>query len=320
MTSTYEQITQWDSDWAERFPKRISGAQKERFLAELESLLQARGWPTKRITSGRLIRNRLLLTECERPSIIFLAHYDTPTMLPFWISWLFQAWGHTRQISGIVILLLLLQLPQWLTAVFPDFAPLGLFSFFLTLFLMLTFIVIFIPNPRNREDNTSGVLGLMALADLLQAQLELREKVQFVFCDNEEWGLLGSAALKVIWDSEGYPYQQADIINLDCIGRGQIPLLAYHKQNQLAQKLLPTLRAHLPETKPMDMGIMPLSDNYTFRKQGAVDISFADRSLVPGGYYIPRIHTPRDNDFTPDRFWPLIQALGDYARRQQAAD
>jgi hypothetical protein len=320
MPSTDEQIIQWDSDWAERFPRRISGAQKERFLAELESLLQARGWPTKRITSGRLIRNRLLVTECERPSIIFLAHYDTPTMLPFWISWLFQAWGHTRQISGLFILILLLQAPQWLTAVFPNFAPLGLLSFIISLILLLSFIVVFIPNPRNREDNTSGVLGLMALADHLKDEPDLRERVQFAFLDNEEWGLLGSAALKKIWDSEGHPYQQTDIINLDCIARGQKPLLAYHKHGQLAEKLLPFIQAHLPQAEAMDMGIMPLSDNYTFRRQGAVDISFADRSLFPGGYYIPRIHTPRDDDFTPDRFWPLIQALGDYARRQQAAD
>jgi hypothetical protein len=51
-----------------------------------------------------------------------------------------------------------------------------------------------------------------------------------------------------------------------------------------------------------------------FRQSGAVDISFADPTLIPGGYHIPRIHSPRDDDFTPERFWPLIQALGDYVQ------
>jgi prepilin-type processing-associated H-X9-DG protein len=209
-------------------------------------------------------------------------------------------------------------LPQWLTAVSPDFAPLGIISLLLTLLLMLSFVVVFIPNPRNREDNTSGVLGLMALADSFKDQPEVRERVQLIFLDNEEWGLLGSLALKGVWDKKGYPYQQAEIINLDCIARGQKPLLVYHKQGDLARRLLPFIAAYLPQAETLDMGIMPLSDNYTFRHQGAVNISFADRSLLPGGYYIPRIHSPRDDDFTPDRFWPLIQALGDYAKNKVA--
>ena len=57
---------------------------------------------------------------------------------------------------------------------------------------------------------------------------------------------------------------------------------------------------------------VPLSDNYTFRAEGAIDISFADPSLVPGGYYIPRIHVPADNDFSAEKLNLLVSGIQDY--------
>jgi hypothetical protein len=61
------------------------------------------------------------------------------------------------------------------------------------------------------------------------------------------------------------------------------------------------VQAHLPQARPIDMAWLPLSDNYTFKQEKAINISFADKSLVPGGYYIPRIHSPADNDFNVER-------------------
>ncbi|MCI0405073.1 MAG: hypothetical protein L0209_03195, partial [candidate division Zixibacteria bacterium] len=72
--------------------------------------------------------------------------------------------------------------------------------------------------------------------------------------------------------------------------------------------------------------ILPLSDNYTFKKTGAVDISFADPSTIPGGYYIPRIHSPADNDFNAQQVTHLIECLADFLgdsltqRREEAKD
>jgi Zn-dependent M28 family amino/carboxypeptidase len=187
-------------------------------------------------------------------------------------------------------------------------------------------LVLLIPNPHNRDDNTSGVIGLLALAHWLKDQPHLRSQVQFVFLDNEEWGLLGSSALKQQWDKTGYPYHEAAVINLDCISRGQIPLLVHHGRDTLAQRLAPHLQKQFPQTKLLNLGILPLSDNYTFKKTGAVDISFADPSTIPGGYHIPRIHTPADNDFNIQQVTHLIECLVGYLResltqrREEAKD
>lgn len=62
----------------------------------------------------------------------------------------------------------------------------------------------------------------------------------------------------------------------------------------------------------LDMKSVPLSDNYTFRERGAVDISYADPSVIPGGFYIPKVHSPRDKDFSPEKTAQLIDALTDF--------
>jgi hypothetical protein len=307
-------ITHWDQTWAAQHPKRLTASQKEAFLVTLDQELQNRGYATERITDPSWPKTRSLITPCAQPAVIFTAHYDTPTIVPGWLDGFTRFFGHTRQIPMAFAMLIVLQLPNFLAAVatnrFPQWdtpISLALAGFFIA--LVASFYPLFIPNPHNREDNTSGVIGLLALADWLKDRPDLKDKVQFAILDNEEWGLLGSAALKKHWDKQRHPYAQAMIINLDCISRGRVPLLIHHGKDQHAQRLLPFLQKHLPETRTINLGIVPLSDNYTFRQHGAVDITFTDPSIIPGGYYVPRIHSPRDNDLSPERLSACVTGL-----------
>lgn len=315
-TSLSHSIEEWDRAWSQNHAIRITRRQKEAFLTELEEQLQARQFETERIEVRTMIKSRLLATVCEEPRIIFTAHFDTPTIMPFWFPPLFYLFGHTRQITGMVFLLALLYLPGLLLpAVPPELAWLNLILMALPLLFVVSMITLFIPNPRNREDNTSGVIALMALAEWLKDKPDLRQQIQLVFLDNEELGLLGSRGLKQVWDERGHPYEEAAIINLDCVSRGEIPLIVYHYNGRLAQEVAPFVQAHLPQARPIDMSWLPLSDNYTFKQEKAINISFADRSLVPGGYYIPRIHSPADNDFEPERTVRLLAGLIAYIER-----
>ncbi|MDT8305155.1 MAG: M28 family peptidase [Anaerolineae bacterium] len=186
-------------------------------------------------------------------------------------------------------------------------------------FILLTMLLLLIPNPRNREDNTSGVLGLLGIAEWLRDKPALRERVQLAFVDNEELGLLGSAALRSWWHETGHPYADAAIVNLDCISRATIPLVVHHGESGLAARLLPHVQEQLPRAILLNAGVLPLSDNYTFRELGAVDISLADPAVLPGGYTIPRIHTPRDNTFHLERFTYLMTGLCDFLAAEIAA-
>jgi hypothetical protein len=311
-----QHITSWDRDWSRHHPLRLTKKQKEAFLQELTHELQLRNFETERIEVRALINNRLLSTVCEKPRVIFTAHFDTPTIMPFWFPPLFYLFGHTRQITGMFFLLLLLYLPGILLPIVPpDLSWLNLILLAILPLFVLSMVTLFIPNPRNREDNTSGVIALMGLAEWLKDKPALREQVQLVFLDNEEWGLLGSRGLKQVWDERGHPYRDAAIINLDCVSRGDIPLIVYHYDGSLAQEVAPYVQAHLPQARPIDMAWLPLSDNYTFKQEKAINISFADKSLVPGGYYIPRIHSPADNDFDPEQLVRLLEGLVAYIER-----
>ena len=234
-----------------------------------------------------------------------------------WLSPFFTTFGHTRQILMSVALILFLILPKFLAAILSVSLPslANVMTVATNIFyglLVLSSISLLIPNPRNREDNTSGVIGLLALADRIKDQPAIKEKVQFVFIDNEEWGLLGSGGLKELWDRRGYPYRNAVVISMDCISRGQVPLLIYNGKDHCARQVLPHLQKYLPEARLMSLGFIPLSDNFTFRDQGAMNITFTDRTILPGGYYVPRIHAPNDHDLASQRLASCVQGLYEY--------
>jgi hypothetical protein len=237
--------------------------------------------------------------------------------MPFWLGAFFSLFGHTRQISAGILLLLLLNSPPFLQPLFfpgSEVAVTAVTLFYM--FIIISCLVLFIPNPHNREDNTSGVIGVMALAEWLKDKPNLRDQVQLIFFDNEELGLLGSNALRMYWNKQKFPYYDAVFINLDCISRGRIPLVVHHGNDTVAKKIMPYLTRHLPQAKEFHLRLLPLSDNYTFRDLGAVDISYADTTLVPDGYYIPKIHSPADDDFSAERLEPLIRGLTGFLKEE----
>jgi hypothetical protein len=217
----------------------------------------------------------------------------------------------------LILLLILIYGPNLLAGFFPEWAPMleTITNVFLLLF-GLSLISLFIPNPHNREDNTSGVISLLALADWLKDKPHIQQHVQFAFLDNEELGLLGSNSLRKYWQQKSHPYQNAAIICLDCVTRGSTPLVVYHQRDAVAQKVAPHIQTHIPQTKVLNLRYLPLSDNYAFKDLGAIDISFADVSTIPGGYYIPRIHTPKDNDFSTDNLLPLLTGLIEFLQHE----
>ena len=307
-------LKKWNEDLAAQFSRRLTGKEKELFLDKIDKELQACNYESERVKVKRWgFTNRLLSTKCEKPEVVFLAHYDTPTIMPWGISSAFTLFGHTRQVLAsiflIILTLTLSALYLWL--------ELNGFRYWAAIYLVITSILlvipIFFPNPNNAEDNTSGVIGLLALAEQIKDE-SFKEKVQFVFLDNEEWGLIGSNELKRIWQKDNHLRANTAIINLDCVSRGEVPLLVYHHINCVAQEVLPFLDEHLPQTQMLDMKRVPLSDNYTFREKGAIDISYADPSIIPGGFYIRKIHTPGDKDFSPKKTGQLIDALTDFLK------
>jgi Zn-dependent M28 family amino/carboxypeptidase len=147
-----------------------------------------------------------------------------------------------------------------------------------------------IPNPHTVNDNTSGVCLLVRLLETLPP--ELRDKCCFVFFDNEENGLLGSAAF---YKAHKEALRDKPMLNFDCLSDGdQIRLFPGKKADAAwVAALEQAFRGRGDRTvvvqKP-GRGRYP-SDQIRF-PQGVGVAAF--RKAKFWGLYISRIHTKRD--------------------------
>lgn len=274
-------------DKIKQIPSRFSRKNKEQLLSFVESTLAEIGIKSQRQISKKILTHVNLETCPENPEYIIMAHYDTPTILPIWFELLFKLVGHTRQLLLLIVLLGLLELA--------DYFLTNTVLLILQFIFLFSCLSLFIPNKKNYNDNTSGVLGLLFIAKKISLDEKLKNKVKLVFIDNEENMLSGSRALKKHWNKNNLLHQDLKIISIDCIGRGKIPVIVRNSPSELADDLKTEFSKKVSNTKLINMGFSPLSDNFNFREFGAVNISFMDKTIIPGGLYIKHIHSPLDN-------------------------
>ena len=286
-------------------PKRLKRCQKDAFLTVAEHYLTEWGYAVSRHQSKNIVNCVNLQTECEQPSYLFLAHYDTPTMMPFWLSGMFKLFGHTRQIILTLVLIVLIVVLGTLEATW---------AHLLYWVLIGSFLMLLIPNPNNANDNTSGVLGVLELARRLADDPELKSRVKFALVDNEEWGLLGSSVLRQHLRGQGVRLSGMRIISLDCIGAGTYPMVIQNGKSDFAGDLHNILAAERPQSLHRNLGIVPMSDNYSFRDLGAVNISFFNKALIPGGYVIDHVHSYKDAEIDVENVAWVASALEQFVR------
>jgi len=289
------------------YPKRLRKTEKKKFRSFLHKKLNEWGLSTAEFKSKRLLKSVDVFTKSEKPDVVVMAHYDTPTIIPPWLNGLFQLIGHTRQISLIIFVIVALGALNALGGV-------GDVIYYVLLASLLT---LFIPNPHNANDNTSGVAGVLYLAQHIGRDDELKKRVQLVFVDNEEWGLLGSSDLRRHWLKSGIPFDRTNVISLDCIGRGSVPMVIQNGTSDVAQALYQIMHQDRSETRLKNMKFIPLSDNFSFRQEGAVNVSLFNKSIIPGGFYIIHAHSPRDKSVNADNISWVAERVLDYIKYVQ---
>jgi len=220
--------------------------------------------------------------------ILITAHYDTPGRNGF-IMILEPIFG--TLISNIFISLFILVGPHAIRH-FSGFDVQWLFNIN-NILIWLLILGFFIPNKHNRNDNTSGVLGVFRTAELIAQSPELKARCAFVLFDHEEImpGLLGSKAFAQ-WRYANHR-DKADglVINLDCIGNGDTWTLMAKNKHPLYHEILTYLKNQKLKIKEYKSKVMTYSDHFSFTH--GVSIMMMKKSLI-GGHYIPRIHTRRD--------------------------
>jgi len=282
--------------------KRFKRSDKKRFVEQIEKRLNALGVETERKYFGKVVKSINVETKNDNPEYIFIAHYDTGTILPFLFNWSMKIFGINRQL--LVMFLIGFSIP-FISVVLENFIP-NINRIIWTL-LGLSMLTIFIPNKNNFDDNTSGVVALLLLAEKFKQNKVLNTKL--IFVDNEELGLFGSRAHYTYLENNDLISDTCKVLSIDCIGgQGDIPLIISNSKSDYLDLFRNALTKEFSNCKTIKMEL-PASDNYSFKEKGALNLSFVSKSITKGGYYIKNIHSSKDAEIDIDRIERVCEMI-----------
>ena len=280
------------------FQVRKSKKQKEAFRSWLCGELEAAGYAPK-VEKGFAARN-VVAGDPDTAEIILSAHYDTCAVLPV------PNFITPRNMFFYACYQLLLVIPLFLAITAVEFAlvfaeialgaegELWWLAPTVSMALCIFFLWWILDGKSNRHtanDNTSGVITLVETA-LAMPEAD-REKVCFVFFDNEEKGLFGSAAFT---KAHKKAKKKTLNINFDCVSDGDyvqfFPGKPLKKDGEALDRIEEafTGRGGKKTEVVRGFGFYP-SDNRAFRR-GVGVCALKHKRIV--GYYMDRIHTNKD--------------------------
>ena len=283
MTPLSEKIL---ASWQVRKTKK----QKTAFIEFMQSQI-----PGLQVEQGGFGNNRnLVIGDVKSADVILGAHYDTCARLPF------PNFLPPKNILLYIGYSLLICIPFGLAAgvvngllhLVTDNVWIHYWGTYFTVFgLMFGVMMGGKPNPNTVNDNTSGVITLCEIWAAMTE--EQRAKTAFVFFDNEENGLLGSAFFRKLHKKDGLKNKL--MINYDCVSDGEHMLFVLNK---------PALKIYgddfaeaFPNTGEMTAHVESSSNTmYPSDQMGfpiAVGVAAMKKKRLVG-LYIDRIHTIRD--------------------------
>lgn len=273
---------------------RKSRKQKADFRVWLCGELEAAGYaPT--VEKGFAARN-VVVGDPDRARVLLTAHYDTQPVLPvpnfitprnliFYLLYQVAIVLPLFIVVGVAEGLLLAFAPEVVLWWLMPLTSIGICAFF------IWWIMDGKANRHTANDNTSGVVTLLETA--LALPPEHRERVCFVFFDNEEKGMFGSAAFA---KKHKNAKKGTAVLNFDCVGDGDSIQFFPQKKLKKDRDAMERVEAAFLPAAGRDVqvvrgfGFYP-SDNANFKK-GAGVCALKHRPVV--GYYMDRIHTSRD--------------------------
>lgn len=284
---------------------RKTFSQKEAFRSWLKPILQQLGYELEEHCYSKKGRN-LIVGDVSKANVILTAHYDTQPISP--IPIVFGVSNLLAFILTQLIQVVMICLPVFVAAfgvgyVTKDVVLAGNVAMLVAAALFLQMMV-GIANPNTANDNTSGVTVLLAIME--QLPREQREKVCFVFFDQEELGMIGSGAFKKRYKHE---LQGKSLINFDCISNGDYLFFIEDKpfQQRNGSRLADSIK-HIQPTTAKQLLIGPAkkhiytSDQMIFKD--TVGVAAFNKSPYIG-YYLHRIHSRKDTVFQ----WENIEVI-----------
>ena len=273
----------------EKYQVRKSKNQKTEFIELLERYM-----PVKVQTVGLLKSRNIIVGDVEKADVVFTAHYDTCAVMPFpnFITpknmVFYIAYSVLICVPIFAVMAVFNALLNFVTADFWIHYVLSLAVFAGIFYLLMA-------GPANKHtanDNTSGVITLCEIYSKLTEQQ--KQKVALVFFDFEELGLVGSSLFKKEYKKA---MENKLLINFDCVSDGDNILFSVSKtaQKEYMEKVATAFEAE-DKTIMVEKGekVFYPSDQVQFKCNVAV-AALKHKKII--GYYMDRIHTPKDTVF-----------------------
>lgn len=274
---------------------RMHRKQKKAFREYVANKASEMGYNTSLEKS--ILAKNVVVGDIDKAEYIFTAHYDTPPRMPKFIIkhmviWSFVIAGLIGVASNIIPNVLL-HFTNNIKLALEAFYGISLgsmaFSFY-SIFHMFGFAGN--ANKSNFNDNTSGCYALLNLMkQYKELPKEKRDKIAFVFFDNEEKFLLGSFTHR---SKNKKTYKNKTYINLDCVGLGkQMNLYHFGKKPKIVDEISRQLSQNSNFTpKAKRSGIFSMSDHFPLRKANHVCLLSVDVNNERSLY--EQIHTTND--------------------------
>ncbi|MBS5926173.1 MAG: M28 family peptidase [Clostridium paraputrificum] len=262
--------------------------------------------------------NNVITDNIDEADYIITAHYDTPTSnkgsIINILSTIHRYFGNSKPISiifGLIILFVLILILEYLDNLHP--LLLGFICIILLIETVMSFSSLLFNNINryknkfNLVDNTSGVIGVLALANRLNGN----KNIAFILFDKEENGCKGSSQyMKKIYNSS-VNFRKKIIINLDCICSSSKDDFWVLESNKLpdTNPLLRSIAEKLDNTIINKKSLN--SDHKSFKENPTLGIGKVKKAKIKG-YYLENIHTNKDTELYPDDIQLLTNTLYEY--------
>ena len=294
----------------DRYQVRKTPKQKEAFRTFLNTHAKKHEYEVS-IQKYSKKGHNLIIGSPASAKLILTAHYDTPPN--FFIPIVASVGGIVpwtlSQFIPLIPLLAILSIPRLLIKN-PLASAIASEAFLIAYAIQ---IVAGIPNKHNANDNTSGVAVLLSLLEDLPH--ELREKICFVFFDDEEKGLIGANKFKKAYGSQ---VAHKPLINFDCVAHGSHFVFSAKKafrnsqESDSLEESLAALLHHKDYSYGSALKHIYTSDQLLFKNSVGVA---AAHKLPLVGPVLNRIHTRQDNKFDEGNIEVLKTLIMDFTSK-----
>ena len=293
----------------EKFAVRRKPEEKKAFRDFTIAEAEKKGISARVETTSDGKNDNIIVGDVEGAEVVFTAHYDTPAASVFPnimiprnqpLFWAYQF------LPVIFMLGIGLSLSYLIGMVWLQDERAYMLTF-LAIYYGLYFLMFRGPsNPKNYNDNTSGVATLLSIIEGLdEADFP---KVAFIFFDNEEKGKKGS---KAYFADHKAMMEDKLLINFDCVGNGST-VVFIAKEKAEAREEYGTLKACFVPSGDYTTEFYPMrgSESNSDYKNFPLGIGCMACKRTKGGLlYTPNIHTPKDTEVKDENIQYITKGI-----------